>query len=199
VARLLPGTDPIHKVTIIPRGRALGLTQQLPMDEKHTYPKEHLLNNIAILMGGRAAEKIVLNTETTGAGNDIERASEMARKMVCDFGMSEELGPLSFGKQDEQIFLGRELSQHRDYGEETAKKIDEEVRRIVMEAYNQTTQLIKDNLDTMHNMASALLEKETLNSQDIDEIMAGDEKWARKDTPSERKAQAEDPPTDAEA
>ena len=106
VARLLPDTDPIHKVTIIPRGRALGLTQQLPMDEKHTYPKEHLLNNIAILMGGRAAEKIVLDTETTGAGNDIERASDMARKMVCDFGMSEELGPLSFGKKDEQIFLG---------------------------------------------------------------------------------------------
>ncbi|EFK10528.1 cell division protease FtsH [delta proteobacterium NaphS2] len=197
VARLLPDTDPIHKVTIIPRGRALGLTQQLPMNEKHTYPKEHLLNNIAILMGGRAAEKIVLDTETTGAGNDIERASEMARKMVCDFGMSEELGPLSFGKKDEQIFLGRELSQHRDYGEDTAKKIDKEVRRIVMEAYDKTCGLINDNLDTMHNMAYALLEKETLNGRDIDEIMAGDKKWERKDTPSERKVETEEMSTDA--
>ena len=192
VARLLPDTDPIHKVTIIPRGRALGLTQQLPLNEKHTYPKEHLLNNIAILMGGRAAEKIALDTETTGAGNDIERASEMARKMVCDFGMSEELGPLSFGKKDEQIFLGRELSQHRDYGEDTAKKIDKEVRRIVMEAYDKTCGLINDNLDTMHNMAWALLEKETLNGRDIDEIMAGDKKWERKDTPSEREVKAEE-------
>ena len=197
VARLLPDTDPIHKVTIIPRGRALGLTQQLPMDEKHTYPKEHLLNNIAILMGGRAAEKIVLDTETTGAGNDIERASEMARKMVCDFGMSEELGPLSFGKKDEQIFLGRELSQHRDYGEDTAKKIDKEVRRIVMEAYDKTCGLINDNLDTMHSMANALLEKETLNSRDIDEIMAGDKKWDRKDTPSERKVKTEEMATES--
>ncbi len=197
VAKLLPGTDPIHKVTIIPRGRALGLTQQLPMDERHTYPKEHLLNSIAILMGGRAAEKIVLNTETTGAGNDIERSSEMARKMVCDFGMSEELGPLSFGKKDEQIFLGRELSQHRDYGEDTAKKIDEEVRRIVVEAYDKTCLLINENLDTLHNMAYALLEKETLNGQDIDEIMAGDEKWKRKYTPSERKAENQGSSTDA--
>jgi cell division protease FtsH len=198
VARLLPDTDPIHKVTIIPRGRALGLTQQLPMDEKHTYPKEHLLNNIAILMGGRAAEKIVLNTETTGAGNDIERASEMARRMVCDFGMSEELGPLSFGKKDEQIFLGRELSQHRDYGEDTAKKIDEEVRRIIMEAYDKTCRLITDNLETMHNMAYALLEKETLNSKDIDEIMAGDKKWDRKSNASEKKSEPQDASTQSQ-
>ncbi len=173
VAKLLPGTDPIHKVTIIPRGRALGLTQQLPISEKHTYPKEYLLNNIAILMGGRAAEEIVLNTETTGAGNDIQRASDLARKMVCDFGMSKELGPLSFGKRDEQIFLGRELSQHRDYGEETARKIDEEVRNIVTGAYEKACQLIRDNLDTMHSMANALLEKETLTSDDVDAIMAG--------------------------
>jgi cell division protease FtsH len=198
VARLLPDTDPIHKVTIIPRGRALGLTQQLPMDEKHTYPKEHLLNNIAILMGGRAAEKIVLNTETTGAGNDIERASEMARRMVCDFGMSDELGPLSFGKKDEQIFLGRELSQHRDYGEDTAKKIDEEVRRIIMEAYDKTCRLITDNLETMHNMAYALLEKETLNSKDIDEIMTGDKKWDRKSNASEKKSEPQDASTQSQ-
>jgi cell division protease FtsH len=171
VARLLPKTDPIHKVTIIPRGRALGLTQQLPMDEKHTYPKEYLLNNISILMGGRAAEEIVLNSQTTGAGNDIEKASELARKMVCDFGMSESLGPLSYGKREEQIFLGREIAQHRDYSELTAQKIDDEVKGIVSKAYEKTTRLIKDNMDTLHKMAHALLEKETLNTKDIDEIM----------------------------
>jgi len=173
VAKLLPGTDPIHKVTIIPRGRALGLTQQLPMDEKHTYPKDYLLNNISILMGGRAAEEIVLGTQTTGAGNDIERASEMARKMVCDYGMSENLGPLTFGKKEEQIFLGREIAQHRDYSELTAQKIDEEVRNIVTGAYEKTSQLIKDNIDTLHRMAHALLEKETLDGKAIDEIMKG--------------------------
>ena len=197
VARLLPDTDPIHKVTIIPRGRALGLTQQLPVDERHTYPKEHLLSNIAILMGGRAAEKIVLGTETTGAGNDIERASELARKMVCDFGMSDELGPLSFGKKDEQIFLGRELSQHRDYGEDTAKKIDSEVRRIVTNAYDITCRLIEDNLNTIHNMANALLEKETLDGKDIDGIMAGDKKWDRKNTPNQKPA--DDPEASTES
>ena len=199
VARLLPDTDPIHKVTIIPRGRALGLTQQLPINEKHTYPKEYLLNNIAILMGGRAAEKMVLKTETTGAGNDIERASDLARKMVCDFGMSDELGPLSFGKKDEQIFLGRELSQHRDYGEDTAKKIDSEVRRIVTDAYDKTCRLINDHLDTIHNMAHALLENETLNGADIDEIMAGDKKWDRNNTPAEKKADAREESTDSQA
>ncbi|UCF85148.1 MAG: ATP-dependent zinc metalloprotease FtsH [Desulfobacteraceae bacterium] len=171
VAKLLPKTDPIHKVTIIPRGRALGLTQQLPVDEKHTYPKEYLLNNITILMGGRAAEEIVLDLQTTGAGNDIERASELARKMVCDYGMSEELGPLTFGKNEEQIFLGREIAQHRDYSELTAQKIDDEVRNIVTGAYDKTSNLIKENLDTLHTMANALLEKETLDSKDIDEIM----------------------------
>ncbi|MEJ2023937.1 MAG: cell division protein FtsH, partial [Deltaproteobacteria bacterium] len=175
VAKLIPNTDPIHKVTIIPRGRALGLTQQLPLDEKHTYPKEYLLNNIAILMGGRAAEEIVLHMQTTGAGNDIERASDLARKMVCDYGMSEKLGPLTFGKKDEQIFLGREIAQHRDYSEETAQKIDEEVLGIVNRAYERTSGLIKDNLDTLHAMASALLEKETLTAKDIDDIMGSRE------------------------
>ena len=171
VAKLIPNTDPIHKVTIIPRGRALGLTQQLPMDEKHTYPKEYLLNNIAILMGGRAAEEIVLNIQTTGAGNDIERASDLARKMVCDYGMNEGLGPLTFGKSEEQIFLGREISQHRDYSELTAQKIDAEVKNVVTNAYEKTSTLIKDNVDTLHKMAKALLEKETLDSKAIDEIM----------------------------
>ena len=172
VAKLLPNTDPIHKVTIIPRGRALGVTQQLPMDEKHTYPKEYLVNNITILMGGRAAEELVLNIQTTGAGNDIEKASELARKMVCEYGMSERLGPLTFGKREEQIFLGREIAQHRDYSELTAQRIDEEVRDLVTGAYNKAKRLINDNIDILHKMAKALLEKETLDSKDIDEIMA---------------------------
>jgi len=176
VAKLLPNTDPIHKVTIIPRGRALGLTQQLPMDEKHTYPKDYLMNNICILMGGRVAEEIVLNVQTTGAGNDIEKASDLARRMVCDYGMSENLGPLSFGKREEQIFLGREISQHRDYSEQTAQKIDEEVREFVTGAHEKALLLIKDNLDTLHIMANELLEKETLNTKDIDEIMGNGEK-----------------------
>jgi cell division protease FtsH len=178
VAKMLPNTDPIHKVTIIPRGRALGITQQLPIDEKHTYPMDYLLNNICILMGGRAAEEIVLNMKTTGAGNDIERATELARKLVCDYGMSDKLGPLSFGKKEEQIFLGREISQHRDYSEETAMKIDQEVRDIVTGSYNKTHKLIEDNLATLHAMATALLEKETLDGPDIDAIIASSSKPA---------------------
>ncbi len=173
VARLLPNTDPIHKVTIIPRGRSLGLTQQLPIDERHTYPKDYLINNIRILMGGRAAEETILDTQTTGTGDDIEKASNLARKMVCDYGMSKNLGPLTFGKKEEQIFLGREIAQHRDYSELTAQKIDEEVRDIVTGAYKKTLQLIRDNLEIHDRMAKALLERETLNSDDIDEIMAG--------------------------
>jgi cell division protease FtsH len=176
VARLLPGTDPIHKVTIIPRGRSLGLTQRLPIVEKHTYPKDDLQNNICILMGGRAADEIMSNTQTTGAENDIEEASELARKMVCEYGMSEDLGPLTFGKKEGQIFLGREFTQHRDYSEMTAQRIDEEIGDIVIGAYKKTSQLIKDNLDTLHKMANALLEKETLNSSEIDELMGGGKK-----------------------
>jgi cell division protease FtsH len=171
VARLLPNTDPIHKVTIIPRGRALGLTQQLPVDEKHTYPKDFLVNQIAILMGGRVAEELVLGAQTTGAGNDIERASNLARKMVCEWGMSDNLGPLSFGKREELIFLGREISQHRDYSESTAQQIDEEVKNLVNDAYQTSSRLIKDHMEILHNMAKALLEKETLDSHDIDLIM----------------------------
>ena len=172
IARLLPGTDPIHKVTIIPRGMALGLTQQLPVDEKHTYPKEYLLNRVHILMGGRAAEEIILNTRTTGAGNDIERATDMARRMVCSFGMSDALGPLAFGKKEEQIFLGREIAQHKDYSEQTAEKIDSEIYNIVNNAYEHAKKLIQDNLGIIHLMAEQLLEKETLNAEDIDAIMA---------------------------
>ncbi|MGH7423854.1 MAG: ATP-dependent zinc metalloprotease FtsH, partial [Candidatus Methylomirabilales bacterium] len=141
VARLIPGTDPIHKVTIIPRGRALGITQQLPMDEKHNYHREYLLDNIAILMGGRVAEELVLGHMSTGAGNDLERATDLARKMVCEWGMSEKLGPLTFGKREEMIFLGKEIAQHQDYSEQTAQEIDQEVRRFVIEAYERAKEL----------------------------------------------------------
>ena len=173
VARLMPGTDPIHKVTIIPRGRALGLTQQLPIDEKHTYPREFLDNNIAILLGGRAAEEIVLHDFTTGAGNDIERATNLARKMVCEWGMSEKLGPLSYGKKEEQIFLGREFATHKDYSEETAKNIDLEVMSLVMRNYEKAKKLLSDHIDIMHKIAAELLEKEVLNGAEID-AMIGD-------------------------
>ena len=171
VAKLLPGTDPIHKVTIIPRGRALGLTQQLPIDEKHTYPKKYLVNNIAILLGGRAAEELVLQDFTTGAGNDIERATDLARKMVCEWGMSDEMGPLSYGKKEEQIFLGREFATHKDYSEETAEKIDREITRIVSDCYENARKLLSDNMDILNKLASELLEKEVLNAQEIDAIV----------------------------
>ena len=174
VARMIPGTDPIHKVTIIPRGRSMGLTQQLPIDEKHTYPKKYLLNNLAVLMGGRAAEELVLNQTTTGAGNDIERVTETARKMVCEWGMSEELGPLTFGQKEELIFLGRELAQRRDYSEETAVLIDKEVTRLVSEAYKRAKKILQENMDTLHALAQALLERETLAESDIDAITEPD-------------------------
>jgi len=171
VARLMPGTDPIHKVTIIPRGRALGLTQQLPVDEKHTYPREYLDKNIAILLGGRAAEEIVLHDFTTGAGNDIERATNLARKMVCEWGMSKKLGPLSYGKKEEQIFLGREFATHKDYSEETAKNIDVEVMSLVMQNYEKAKKLLSDHIDILHKIAEELLEKEVLNGTEIDAII----------------------------
>ena len=174
VARLIPGTDPIHKVSIIPRGMALGLTQQLPIDERHTYPKEFLINNIAIFMGGRVAEEIIFGELTTGAGNDIERATEMARKMVCEWGMSEKLGPLTFGKKDEHIFLGKEMSQSRDFSDETAVIIDEEIRRVVEENYERAKGILNENLDTLHRLSEALLEKESLDAMEIDSIIFGD-------------------------
>jgi cell division protease FtsH len=174
VARMIPGTDPIHKVTIIPRGRALGLTQQLPIDEKHTYPKDYLLNNIAVMMGGRAAEELVLQRQTTGAGNDIERSTEIARKMVCEWGMSEKLGPLAYGQKEEQIFLGREFAQHRDYSEETAHLIDSEIRSIVTGSYEKAKSILQQNLATLHQLANALLEKEVLDASQIDFIMKGE-------------------------
>ena len=173
VAKLLPGTDPIHKVTIIPRGRALGLTQQLPVDERHTYPKKYLMNTVAILLGGRAAEDLVLKDFTTGSGNDIERATNLARKMVCEWGMSDSMGPLSYGKKEEQIFLGRELTTHKDYSEETARKIDFEISKIVSENYERAKNLLTDHLETLHKLAAQLLEKEVLTADQIDEIISG--------------------------
>ena len=173
VAKSLPGTDPIHKVTIIPRGRALGVTQQLPIDEKHNYPKEYLLNEIAIMMGGRVAEEVVFGEITTGAGNDIERATELARKMVCEWGMSERMGPLTFGKREEMIFLGREIAQHQDYSEQTAVEIDREVKQIVMTNYEKAKVLIKERIAILHALAKALLEEEVLDASQIDAIVNG--------------------------
>ncbi len=172
VAVLLPDTDPVHKVTIIPRGQALGLTQQLPTSDKYTHTKTFLLNNLRIFLGGRVAEELIFDEITTGAGNDIERASDMARKMVCEWGMSEKLGPLTFGKKEEQIFLGREISQHRDYSEDTAIKIDQEVMNMMQTAHADVIQLLTDNRAILENIAKDLLEKETLTADDLESIMA---------------------------
>ncbi len=174
VAAKLPNSDPVHKVTIIPRGMALGLTMQLPIDDKHNYTKEYLETMIAIMMGGRIAEELFLNQMSTGAGNDIERATEMARKMVCEFGMSD-LGPLTFGKKEEQIFLGREIAQHRDYSEATAIKIDDEVRRLVGQGYNTAKGILADNRDTLVRIAMALLEREVIDANEIKLLIEGKE------------------------
>jgi cell division protease FtsH len=170
----LPHADPVHKVTIIPRGMALGVTMQLPIDDKHNYTKEYLETEIAILMGGRLAEELFLNQMSTGAGNDIERATELARKMVCEWGMST-LGPLTFGKKEEQIFLGREIAQHRDYSEDTAIKIDMEVRRLVDEGYAKAKILLSDSREVLTRIAVALLEREVLDANEIKMIVEGKE------------------------
>jgi cell division protease FtsH len=186
VARHLPGTDPIHKVTIIPRGRALGLTQQLPIDDRYTYNRDYLLNNITVALGGRAAEEIVLKEQTTGAGDDIDRATRLARKMVCDWGMSEALGPVTFGKEEEQIFLGREISQHRDYSEQTAQVIDAEVKRIVLSAHDKAVALLTEHLDQLNILAAKLLEKEVLSGPEIDTLLGtGPTEPAAGDAPGE--------------
>jgi cell division protease FtsH len=173
VAFMLPGSDPLHKVTIIPRGMALGLTQQLPETDKHNYTKEFVEGQIAILMGGRCAEMMILNQETTGAANDIEVATERARKMVTEWGMSPAMGPLTFGKKEEQIFLGREISQHRDYSEDTAIRIDHEVKRIVEEGYARAWKTLEENKESLVRLAEALLEYETLDSCEIEAIIKG--------------------------
>jgi len=174
VAAKLPGSDPVHKVTIIPRGMALGVTMQLPVDDRHNYTREYLKTDLAILMGGRLAEELFLNQMSTGAGNDIERATEMARKMVCEWGMSD-LGPLTFGKKEEQIFLGREISQHRDYSEDTAIKIDGEVRKLVNFGYETAKGILEGNRDTLQKIAAALLEREVLDASEVMLLVEGKE------------------------
>ena len=174
VAAKRPHADPLHKVTIIPRGMALGVTMQLPEDDKHTVTKDYLETQLSILMGGRIAEEIFLKQMTTGAGNDIERATDLARKMVCEYGMSR-LGPLTFGKKEEQIFLGREIAQHRDFSEETARQIDAEVRSLVDEAYRSAYEILETNQDAMHRMATALLERETIDANEIRLLVEGKE------------------------
>ena len=174
VAAKMPNSDPLHKVTIIPRGMALGVTMQLPIDDRHNYYKNYLETEIAILMGGRIAEELFLNCMSTGAGNDIERATEMARKMVCEWGMSD-LGPMTFGKKEEQIFLGREIAQHRDYSEDTAIKIDQEVRKLVNKGYTTAKQLLSDNRDVLERIARALIEREVLDANEIKMLVEGQE------------------------
>jgi len=173
VAKMVVGSDPIHKVSIIPRGRALGVTMQLPIEDKHSYNRESLLGRIAVLMGGRAAEELIFNTFTTGAGNDIERATDMARKMVCEWGMSDLMGPVSLGKKDESIFLGRDMAMHKNFSEETAIKIDEEIKRIVDESYQRAITILRENVESLHNLSVCLIEKENLTGSEVDDIIAG--------------------------
>jgi cell division protease FtsH len=170
---LLPHADPIHKVTIIPRGMALGLTQQLPADEKHNYSRDYLNDQIAILLGGRIAEEITMNSLTTGAGNDLERSTELARRMVCEWGMSDAMGPLTFGKKEEQIFLGREIAQHQDYSEDTALKIDQEVKRFVTDNYERAHKLLTASKETLVKIADALLAREVLDAEQVKRLAAG--------------------------
>jgi cell division protease FtsH len=175
VAYMHPNSDPLHKVTIIPRGMALGLTQQLPMDDRHNYSLDYLEGRITVAMGGRIAEEIFLNTMTTGAGNDLEVATEMARKMVCEWGMSRNMGPLTFGKKEEQIFLGKDLAQHKDYSEATAVIIDTEVKRIVSESYERAKQIIMENREPLKRIAEALLEREVLEGEEVARLVRGEE------------------------
>lgn len=174
VSKLIPGSDPVYKVTIIPRGMALGVTSYLPIDEKHNYSKEYLEIRLVHLLGGRVAERLVFNQLSTGAGNDIERATDLARKMVCEWGMSEKLGPVTFGKKEEEIFLGREIARHRDYSEKTAQEIDLEVKGIVLAAEQRATGLLSANLDKLHLVAQTLLEKEILDGEQLDALLRGE-------------------------
>ena len=173
VAIFTPEADPVHKVTIIPRGRALGVTMQLPLDEKHGYSKKYITGRLAVMMGGRSAEEIIFNEITTGASNDIERATSIARKMVCEWGMSDKLGPMSFGKKNEEIFLGREIQSHRDYSEKTAQAIDSEVVRIIKNAQKDSRKILEEKIDLLHLMANELLEHETIDEKDIKLLVKG--------------------------
>ncbi|MCX8056722.1 MAG: ATP-dependent zinc metalloprotease FtsH, partial [Ignavibacteria bacterium] len=175
VAKMIPEADPVHKVTIIPRGRALGVTTFLPIDEKHSYSKSYLLAMMTYALGGRAAELIVFNELTTGAGNDIERVTQIARKMVCEWGMSEKLGPIAYGSREEELFLGREITRHQEISEKTAQLIDEEVQNIVNSCMNRAEKILRDNIDTLHRLAKNLLEREILDNEEIDIIIRGEE------------------------
>ncbi|MFQ6616898.1 MAG: ATP-dependent zinc metalloprotease FtsH [Fidelibacterota bacterium] len=192
VAGLLPNADPVHKITIIPRGRALGLTAQLPIDERHNYTESYIRARLLVLLGGRAAEKLVFNELSTGCGNDIEVATELARKMVCEWGMSDLMGPLTFGKKEEEIFLGREIATRRDYSETTAKKIDEEITRIVREAENEAVELLDENLDKLHDLAGYLLERETIDGHALGKVIAGEKLPERTSKYSGGKGQGEE-------
>jgi cell division protease FtsH len=183
LAALLPNADPLHKVTIIPRGMALGLTQQLPTEEKHNWTREQLEDRIAVCMGGRIAEEITFREITTGSQNDIEQATEMARKMVCEWGMSDTLGPLTYGKKEEAIFLGKEFNRHQDYSEATALKIDSEIKRIVTEQYERATKILTDKREALVQVAEALLEHEVLDGVQINQILAGETMSVRPRTP----------------
>ncbi len=171
MAKLLPGTDPVHKVTIIPRGRALGVTMQLPTDDRHNYSKEFLYNTLAILMGGRVAEELVFKHVTTGAGNDLERATDLARKMVCEWGMSEKLGPLTFGQKEDSVFLGRDFTTKRDVSDQVALEIDLEIKRFVTENYERAKRVLTEQMTSLKALAEALLEKEVLDAPEIDQIL----------------------------
>jgi cell division protease FtsH len=171
MAKMLPGTDPVHKVTIIPRGRALGLTMQLPTDDRHNYSKEFLYNTLAILMGGRVAEELVFKHVTTGAGNDLERATDLARKMVCEWGMSEKLGPLTFGQKEDAVFLGRDFTAKRDVSDQVALEIDLEIKRFVTENYERAKRVLTEQMASLKALAEALLEKEVLDAPEIDQIL----------------------------
>jgi cell division protease FtsH len=173
LAVLLPHADPVHKVTIIPRGMALGVTMQLPVDDKHNYTRDYLNDWIAILLGGRIAEEITFESMTTGAGNDLERSTEMARKMVCEYGMSDAMGPLTFGKKEEQIFLGREIAQHQDYSEDTAIRIDQEIKRIVTTNYGKARNLLEANRTALQRIAEELLLREVLDAEQVRRLAAG--------------------------
>ncbi len=190
VAKLLPGSDPVHKVTIIPRGRALGVTMQLPTDDRHSYNKTFLENNLAILFAGRVAEEMIFNQITTGAGNDIERATKTAKKMVCEWGMSEALGPINFAEAGE-VFLGRDMTRHNDYSEETARLIDSEVRRILNESYELSKKLLQENIEPLHRIAAALLERETISGEEVDLLIEGKELPPQEEKPQKAQEQKE--------
>ena len=173
VAKLLPNADPVHKLTIVPRGMALGLMQQLPEDDKHTYSKSYWLDQLSVFFGGRVAEDLVFGDQNTGASSDIERATQIARRMVCEWGMSERLGPVHYSSKEEHVFLGREIGRPREHSEQTQVEIDAEVKRILEQQHNIAAGLLQQNLETLHRLAKAVLEKETLTAEEIDKIVAG--------------------------